>query len=86
MAFYGLSNVVKQSVYTIYSEVKSTLIRKIYHREIKPFQQHAIQSSGETAIVLKQPLFIFWTNISIQTKTEALIENNFYPNHLYHVF
>lgn len=84
MAFYGLSNVVKQPVYTIYPEVKSTLIREIYHREIKPFQRYAIQSSDETVVALEQPLFILWTNTSIQTKTEAdivLIENNFHPNH-----
>lgn len=84
MAFYGLSNAVKQPVYTIYPEIKSKLIREIYHCKIKPFQQRATQSSGETSVVLEQPLFILWTNTSIKTKIEAdtvLIENNFHPNH-----
>nr|CAG8617174.1 2458_t:CDS:2 [Entrophospora candida] len=76
----ALAKVVKQPVHTIYPEVKSRLIHEIYNCEIKPFQP----SSGKIAVVTEQPLFIFWTNTSIQTKAQVntiLIENKFIPNH-----
>lgn len=84
MALYGLANVVKQPVYTIYPEVKSTLIREIYNCRIEPFQPLVVQPFNETDIVFEQPLFILWTNTSIHTKMQAetvLNENKFVPNH-----
>jgi hypothetical protein len=84
MALYGLANVIKQPVYTIYPEVKSKLIREIYDCKIEPFQSYVTQSFNKTDVVLEQPLFILWTHTSIQTKKQAnsvLNNNNFNPNH-----
>jgi hypothetical protein len=84
VALYGLANVVKQPVHSIYPEIKSRLIRGIYNCEIKPFQKCVNQSSDNTEIILEHPLFILWTNTSVNTKVQAnelLIENKFIPNH-----
>jgi hypothetical protein len=74
LALYGLANVVKQPVHSIYPDINSKFIRDIYNIEITPFQP----------CEFKQPLYIFWTDISIQTKIQAdlvINRNNFNPNH-----
>jgi hypothetical protein len=81
IALYGLANVVKQPIHSIYPEIKSRLIWEIYNCEIKPFQ---LCVTDKTVIIPEHPLFILWTHTSIETKIQAntiLIENKFVPNH-----